>query len=154
MKLIIITMMVILSNFPISQNANDDDTKEQYKQEIINADIAMSDLAVKEGFFTALSENADDGFVKLGEGSYPIIGKDEFDNMFKDKSGPKTLTWKPEQADVSQSGDLGYTWGYWKFEMPDTTVHGNYFTVWKRDNKDGIWKMALDGGNSTPGPKR
>lgn len=145
-------MTVILSYFPILQNKNDD--KESHKQEIINADIAMSDLAVKEGFFTALSKNASEDFVKLGEGSYPIVGKNEFDQKFNGKSGPKTLTWKPENADVSESGDLGYTWGYWKFEMPDTTVYGNYFTVWKRENKDDVWKMALDGGNSTPGPKQ
>ena len=123
-------MSVILSYFPISHNKNDD--RETNRQEIINADIAMSDLAVSEGFFTALSKNASEDFVKLGEGSYPITGKDEFDRMFKDKPGPKTLTWKPEKADVSESGDL----------------------VWKRDQTDGSWKMELDGGNSVPGPKQ
>lgn len=151
MKLILLTMTVILSYFPLTQDLTDN--KEMNKQEIINADIAMSDLAVKEGFFTALSKNASEDFVKLGEGSYPIISKAEFDKLFADKPGPKTLTWKPEKANVSESGDLGYTWGYWKFEMPDTTVYGNYFTVWKRDQTDGSWKMELDGGNSVPGPK-
>ncbi|HMQ68553.1 MAG TPA: nuclear transport factor 2 family protein [Ignavibacteria bacterium] len=151
MKLILISMMVMLSYFPFLQDKKDD--KDLMKQEIIEADIAMSDLAEKEGFIVALSKNASEDFVKLGEGSYPVIGKKEFDKKFEGKTGPKTLTWKPEKADVSESGDLGYTWGYWKFEMPDTTVYGNYFTVWKKQS-EGIWKMELDGGNSVPGPKQ
>lgn len=152
MKLILISLMALLSYYPVSSNKKNDDI-EKMKQEIINADLAMSDLAEKEGFIVALSKNASDDFVKLGEGSYPIVGKNEFDKKFEGKSGPTTLNWKPEKADVSESGDLGYTWGYWKFEMPDTTVYGNYFTVWKKQS-DGIWKMELDGGNSTPGPKQ
>ena len=124
---------------------------EQLKQELIKADLAMSDLAVKEGFFNALNQYAADDFVKLNEGAYPVVGKKDFEETYKDNPGPKTLTWKPVKADVSQSGDLGYTWGNWKFEMPDTTMYGNYFTVWKKQ-EDGKWKMALDGGNTTPAP--
>ena len=129
-----------------------EDRTEQLKQEIVNADLAMSDLATKEGFFRALNYNAAEDFVKLNEGTHPVVGKKEFEEIFKDKPGTKSLTWVPVKADVSQSGDLGYTWGNWKMVLKDTTVYGNYFTIWKKQN-DGSWKMTLDGGNSTPAPK-
>lgn len=150
MKLTLIFITILLSYFPGQPNKKDD--LEKMKQEIINADLSMSDLAEKEGFITALSKNAAEDFVKFNDGSYPILSKEEFDKKFEGKTGPKTLTWKPEKADVAASGDLGYTWGYWKFVMKDTTAYGNYFTVWKKQT-DGSWKMQLDGGNSTPMPK-
>jgi ketosteroid isomerase-like protein len=128
-----------------------EDRTEQLKQELVNADLAMSDLATKDGFFRALNHNAAEDFVKLNEGTHPVVGKKEFEEIFKDKPGTKSLTWVPVKADVSQSGDLGYTWGNWKMVLKDTTVYGNYFTVWKKQ-EDGSWKMTLDGGNSTPAP--
>ena len=62
------------------------------------------------------------------------------------------MTWEPVKAEVARSGELGYSWGNWKFVKTDTTFYGNYFTVWKRQ-KGGKWKVALDGGNSTPALK-
>lgn len=125
------------------------DNTDSLKQEIINADISMSDLAVREGFYRALSQYASDEFVKFGEGKFPIVGRKEFDDHYKENPGSKTLTWKSVKAEVAISGELGYTWGNWKMELKDTNYYGNYFTVWKKQN-DGSWKMALDGGNSTP----
>lgn len=151
MKKYILVLLCLL--FLISCTQKNGDQTEKFRQEIINADISMSDLAVKEGFFRALGHYASDEFVKLNEGTYPVIGKKEFDEMFKDKPGSKSLTWVPVKADVAQSGDLGYTWGNWKMVLKDTTFYGNYFTVWKKQS-DGSWKMTLDGGNSTPAPEQ
>ena len=131
-------------------NTKQPDT-EQLKQKIINADKAMSNLAVKEGFLKAILHYADDDIVKLNDGSYPVIGKKAYGDLYGDKAGPKALTWEPLKAEVAKSGELGYTWGNWKYELKDTTYHGNYFTVWKLQ-QDGSWKVALDGGNTTPPP--
>jgi ketosteroid isomerase-like protein len=54
-------------------------------------------------------------------------------------------TWTPQFADVSQSGDLGYSYGL--YEMRDKAANsvaetGNYLRVWKRVN--GTWKLILD----------
>ena len=126
---------------------------EKIKQEIISADKAMSDLAAKEGFNAALLEYADENFVKFSEGSLPVIGRSDFAKKAADKPGSKNISWEPLSAEVAQSGELGYTWGNWKFTMPDTTLYGNYFTAWKKQ-ADGKWKILLDGGNATPAPKR
>ena len=134
----------------ISCNHTPDTSK--LKREIIKTDKTMSNLAVKEGFYKALLFYSDDDIIKFNDGQYPIIGKTEFEEKFGKSSGPKTLTWEPINAEVAISDDLGYTWGNWKFVLSDTTYYGNYFTVWKKQ-KDGKWKVALDGGNSTPPPK-
>jgi ketosteroid isomerase-like protein len=64
------------------------------------------------------------------------------------------LTWEPLKADAS--GDLGYTFGNWARKSKtaagsDTTVYGNYVSIWKRQ-ADGSWKYVFDSGNGTPGP--
>jgi ketosteroid isomerase-like protein len=136
----------------VSCNQRDIDNREKLKQQITDADISMSELAAKEGFNSALLAFADTDFVKLGEGKLPIIGKAAFEKSFAKGNDVKTISWTPVEADVAKSGELGYTWGNWKYTIPDTVYYGNYFTIWKKQ-PDGSWKMALDGGNNTPEPK-
>ncbi len=125
--------------------------KEQLKKQIIDTDKTLSELAVKEGFYKAIIFYADDNIVKLSDGQLPIIGKKAFIEKYRDQTGPKTLTWETVNAVVAKSGELGYTWGNWKFVQTDTTYYGNYLTIWKKQ-KDDKWKVTLDGGNTTPPP--
>lgn len=68
---------------------------------------------------------------------------------------PVTLNWGPIVADVSKSGDFGYTTG--PSAMIDNTpqkrppYYGYYFSIWKKQS-DGNWKVALDLGTEVPGP--
>jgi ketosteroid isomerase-like protein len=64
------------------------------------------------------------------------------------------ITWTPESAVVSKSGDLGYTTGTNEMSVPDpagkvTKIVGRYLTVWRRES-DGRWRCVED--YSTPGP--
>ncbi len=64
----------------------------------------------------------------------------------------KTLYWEPILADVSSSGDIGYTMG--PASMKDSAKnnapswYGFYFSVWKVQD-DGDWKVAVDVGTSS-----
>ena len=65
----------------------------------------------------------------------------------------KTLYWEPILADVSSSGDLGYTMG--PASLKDSAKqnspqwYGFYFSGWKMQD-DGNWKVSVDvGTNST-----
>ena len=67
------------------------------------------------------------------------------------------LTWTPVHADMAASGDLGYTFGTYEFRSKDkdgkpTVEYGKYASVWKKQ-KDGSWKVVMDMGNASPGPK-
>ena len=53
------------------------------------------------------------------------------------------LTWHPILADVSQSGELGYTTGPWTaFQNDRPQTMGEYVTVWRKQ-PDGKWKFAV-----------
>jgi ketosteroid isomerase-like protein len=111
----------------------------------------MSDMAAKEGFHKTLLLYADDSVIKPNEGVLPVIGKTALQNAWSNKKDDSVITWQPFKAEASQSGDLGYSIGNWKYETKDTTMYGNYFTIWKRQS-DGKWKFVFDGGNNTPKP--
>ncbi len=123
----------------------------EMKQQIIQADKAMSELAAKEGFNTSILAYADSAIVKLENGKFPVIGKANFAASFNKDNDDKTISWYPVNAEVAGSGELGYSWGNWKYMAKDTVFYGNYFTVWKKQT-DGNWKVALDGGNNAPKP--
>jgi ketosteroid isomerase-like protein len=53
------------------------------------------------------------------------------------------LTWAVEAAEVSKSGELGYTRGTFKGSQGNQPFSGSYATVWKK-GKDGKWKAAVD----------
>jgi ketosteroid isomerase-like protein len=55
-------------------------------------------------------------------------------------------TWQPAFGDVSQAGDLGYSYGtYWlrsNNPTPKTLETGNYYRIWKKQGK--AWKVVAD----------
>jgi len=128
------------------------DLSQQAAEEIIATDKAMSKTATEIGFNHALLHYAGDGFVKFNDNAYPVIGKLAFSEKILAQKDITTLTWEPVEAQASRAGDLGFSWGNWKYVTPDTTYYGNYFTAWKKTEK-GAWAMVLDGGNNTPKPK-
>jgi ketosteroid isomerase-like protein len=122
------------------------------RQEIWEADVAMSEMAVKEGFHKALLMYGDDNLIKPEEGKHPILDKKTLEELWDGKDDFKNLSWVPLKADAARSGDLGYTFGNWKMVNEDTTYYGNYYTFWKKQG-DGKWKWVLDAGNNTPESK-
>lgn len=67
------------------------------------------------------------------------------------------VAWHPFYAMVSASGDLGYTWGYYRWTgrddkgAPAPPAEGKYLTIWRRDGS-GRWKVVVDTGNQGPVP--
>ena len=64
------------------------------------------------------------------------------------------ISWTPDSAVVSESGDLGYTFGTNAVTAPDatgklSTEAGRYITVWRK-GVDGRWLCVMD--YSVPGP--
>jgi ketosteroid isomerase-like protein len=59
-------------------------------------------------------------------------------------------TWKPSFADVSISGDLGYSYGIYELREKTGAVSekGNYARVWKKVN--GSWKLVIDVADPLP----
>ena len=127
------------------------DRSKQAAEEILAADKNMNALASTIGFNKALLQYADDSVIKPNDGHLPIIGKQALEVEWKDKPANTNISWRAIRAGASVAGDMGYSFGYWKFTTKDTMLYGNYCTVWKKQ-KDGAWKFVFDGGNNTPKP--
>jgi Ketosteroid isomerase homolog len=67
------------------------------------------------------------------------------------------ISWTPENAIVSASGDLAYTYGTNSITVPDSAGHpvtteGRYVEVWRK-GKDGQWRCSIDINNTGPAAK-
>ena len=68
-----------------------------------------------------------------------------------------SITWEPERAVVSASGDLGYIIENNTVTFTDSTgvqrtQHGKVVTVWRRQG-DGSWKNVVDSWSNSPSPR-
>jgi ketosteroid isomerase-like protein len=128
-------------------------TAESLKQ--MEADFMKA--AADRGAAGYLSYYADDA-VEVPEGAPIIQGKVNIAKgmgFLDDKNNH--LTWAPVGAGISDSGDLGYTYGTFEFRSAGKDgkpilEHGKYTSIWKKQ-KDGSWKVVLDMGNSSSEPK-
>jgi ketosteroid isomerase-like protein len=114
---------------------------------LMEADIAFSDYSVDHGFQKAFVEFAHDSVVLLKTNQMPIVGKQSHVESYRGRTDSNlVLTWKPAKALIAQSGELGYTYGFWTFIAQSDTSRGTYLTIWKK-NPDGQWKFIADTGN-------
>ena len=115
---------------------------------LIKADSDFSGMSVKEGMFKAfLFYMADDGVI-LRDNNYPSRGKEELRKRFEGISDTSfVLSWEPLYENISESGDLGYTYGIHSTLEKATgrITKGTYLTIWKKQS-DGLWKFVLDTG--------
>lgn len=77
----------------------------------------------------------------------PFVGKNAAAAALPAK--PIVWTWEPAFADVSQSGDLGYSYGTYQLAKNDATLKtaekietGNYYRIWKKQGN--TWKVVAD----------
>ena len=114
--------------------------------EIVNADIAFSNMSRQVGMKKAFMEYIGNDGVLLRPDHLPIVGADAIDFLSQINDTAFTLTWTPTKGDISKSGDLGYTYGVYELTTADTIIKGTYVNVWKKQN-DGAWKFIVDSGN-------
>jgi ketosteroid isomerase-like protein len=116
------------------------------KEAIKKTDIDFSAFSQQKGMKAAFIQYLDSGGVLLRPDHYPIIGKEAVQYLQKVNDSSFTLTWEPAAAEMSGSGDLGYTYGIYTFRNKDTAFQGTYVSIWKKQ-PDGNWKFVLDTGN-------
>jgi len=121
---------------------------ESYKSELFEVEKEFCAMAQSEGIQKAFLHFAADSSVIL-RGDRLLKGKEAIRLHYESvpAKGVK-LEWTPDFADVSGSGDLGYTFGKYTFLKTDSTGHmirstGIFHTVWRRQ-PDGHWKFVWD----------
>ncbi|MCX7042466.1 MAG: nuclear transport factor 2 family protein [Gammaproteobacteria bacterium] len=136
----LIKACVLLASFSAAPLAHADDFDDMVAAERAFAADASA-RGTRAAFLEAL---ADDGLV-FAPG--PGNGKRVWEARPENKN---RLEWAPELAEISASGDLGYTSGPWRF-TPDgaekPSGFGHFFTLWRK-GADGKWKVLVDHGIS------
>jgi len=146
----VVLLLVLMSAGLIPRTQAQTSGAETLKQ--LEADFEKA--AAEHGSQGYMSYYADDA-VEVPNGAAVIQGKANIAKTmgFLDDNN-NHLTWTPIYADISGSGDLGYTYGTYEFRSKDkdgkdVVEHGRYASVWKKQ-KDGSWKVVMDMGNSGP----
>ena len=121
----------------------------------LHAQQSIDKLVATEKSFAATSkeQNTKIAFISFLDSNCIGYRNGEEVNLFEEYSKRKEdsskLTWAPEFAVISSSGDLGATTGPWEYRqssLKDTPVaHGHFTTIWKKNDK-GEWKAVFDMG--------
>jgi ketosteroid isomerase-like protein len=156
LPILVVALLVATIALPVSRStvsAGPKATADMLKQ--LEAEFMKA--AADKGSQGYMSYYADDS-VEVPNGGALIEGKANIAKgmgFLDDKNN--RLIWSPVGADISASGDLGYTYGNYEFHSKDkegkpVVEYGKYTSIWKQQ-KDGSWKVVLDMGNASPNPK-
>ena len=129
---------------------------EAAKAALMEVDRAWSETPPNADAFTAF---AAEGAYFLNPEAPQAVGKEQIREAISQLfSAPGlALQWKASSAEVSSSGDLGYTLGTFELTVNDAGGHpvtreGKYTTIWRKQ-ADGSWKMVVDAPNfNSPAP--
>ena len=146
MKLKTFTTVVLITTLFISCTPKQSiDTKS-----LTDADRYYSALSAEKGRNAAFLAFFDSAGVMLGPHHMPIEGHSAISKrLLSHPDTTYTLTWEPTFAKIAQSGEIGYTYGFYKLTERKTKKlleEGTYTTFWQKNAK-GEWKAVLDTGN-------
>jgi len=115
---------------------------------LMKADNDFSMMSGKEGMHKAFIAYFADNGVMLRDNGFPIVGHDSLISLFSGRTDTAfVLSWNPVFEKIADSGELGYTYGFYTRTIKATGVvsRGTYVTIWEKQ-KDGTWKFVMDTG--------
>lgn len=120
---------------------------ESTRRGLLDQDRQFSDALSKQGLLKAFLAYASTSARLFRDGKYPFTGADAVTQAIAPLSSNNvTLSWEPAGGDVSQSEDLGYTYGTYgevnRIDQQKTVERGNYMRIWKKEK--GVWKFVVD----------
>ncbi|PYS49385.1 MAG: hypothetical protein DMF68_10125 [Acidobacteria bacterium] len=137
-----------------------DISSKQNTKTIVYLEAERADLLKTENDFLKLltTQNKLESFLSYLDANvrlfrmnaFPVVDKGATRGALEGKI--ETLTWQTTKADVSPSGDLGYTYGTYALKSGadlKQTESGNYMRIWRKQ-RDGKWRVVLDLLNPIP----
>ncbi|HSU53135.1 MAG TPA: DUF4440 domain-containing protein [Candidatus Dormibacteraeota bacterium] len=128
---------------------------ENARRILLDADFDFAQESEERGAAQAFFDFSAPEATLLPDGALPVKGRDAIQVFYAAR--PKgTLTWRPHDAEVAASADLGYTWGNYEFRESNAeggprVSYGKYVSLWKKE-PDGTWKLVLHSVNTSPAP--
>jgi ketosteroid isomerase-like protein len=139
-KSLLVLFAVTLGYVTVAQNLSNPNL-----QSLIDAERAFSQLAkdktTREAFLANLIEES----ISFSPGITPAL---KLWQQQPENDG--WLYWQPAYADISASGEFGYTTGPWSWhntKQDKPNGFGEYITVWRKQSS-GQWKVLIDAGIS------
>ena len=135
--------------------ATDIGTQEEARK-LLQTDRQFAQSSLQFGAAEAFRLYLHEDALLLSDGSFPVRCRDDIYSRMKSGESSGVLSWEPQEAHVSRSGELGWTWGTytlsWQDDQQQTqTEHGKYLNIWCKDEQ-GNWKVLVDIGNQNPPP--
>jgi len=121
---------------------------------LLATDREFSAMSVEKGASEAFKHYLLPEALQLPHGGLPIFTRDSIYNDMQPADADYELKWEPQSAEVSASGDMGYTWGYYTLSAKQygyliPVRRGKYLNVWKKDDQN-QWRVIVDMGNHNP----
>jgi len=139
MKQLFSTAIALLLTFSAFAQKNDGTTKS-----LVNAEKEFAKSIAKNGDKDAYLEYSSANTLVFRPN--PVNAKTFYAGQEKSMN---EVSWEPNLAKVSRSGDLGFTTGPYEVGGSEKK-YGQYLSVWKAEN--GKWKLAMDLGTSSNKP--
>lgn len=122
------------------------------REALLELDRAFARETAQRGAAAAFADHLADTGRLLRNNYFPLTAGREIRAYLATQTG--TMSWRPTDGEVSNAGDLGYTYGVAEYLPPDgdgTTEYSNYLHIWKRQ-ANGRWRVVLDVATPTPPP--
>lgn len=119
------------------------------KKKIADTEKAFEAMTKEKGIAEAFTYYADSNAVIKRQNDTLIKGKEAIRNYYSgDFYKTASVSWSPDFIDVSENGDMAYTYGKYLWQSKDSAGNvqefkGVFHTVWKKQ-KDGSWKYVWD----------
>lgn len=119
---------------------------ESTRRGLLDRDRQFSKASVAQGPLQSFLDYSSPNVKLFRTDNYPLTGITGINELLG-RYNPVviTLSWEPAGGDISQSEDLGYTYGTYSVALnsdPKAVQRGNYMRVWKKEND--AWKVVLD----------
>ena len=115
--------------------------------EVLQADKEFSDMSKHIGIKKAYMEYMSDEGILLRPDFLPITGASAVDYLSTLADADYELSWEPKGGMISNSGELGFTYGLYTLKTSDTTYQGTYTNIWKKTG-NGPWRYVLNTSNA------
>lgn len=127
------------------------------KTALFETDREFAKMSLEKGAAEAFRMYLAEDAAQLSAGANPVFGRDSiYQGMLQMRPG-SVLDWEPEDGEVAQSGEMGWTWGQYVLTWRDdqgkeAKSYGKYLNIWEKQ-EDGQWRVLIDMGNKSPMPE-
>lgn len=129
---------------------------ENERKVLLETDREFAETSIEVGAAEAFRMYLTEDALQLSAGANPIEGRENIYQGMRDMPEGSVLEWEPQDGQVAQSGEWGWTWGKYIFSFKDSAgelkkSYGKYLNVWQK--QDGKWRVLVDMGNTSPKPE-